>query len=820
MQNNQKNVFSWGNYDYSNLSSDIAKKISNSNKPSSNCLSESLSSSEDINLNKDKDSENNNQEIKSEKEENSSKITNKIISPIKSKLKEGVNKISSSKIISTISTKFSKAPIHSDNPSGIVINKENSIEIITKIEEKENYIKKLENKEQAKSMENEYIEHDEETGLPIVSEYQLNCIIDDFKDRVVGKEHIVFYKIEIFSSLSGRRWDLYHSFNEFYDLYLVYKKYFLDIPDINFGKFSHKIIEQPLVHKELISKLNSFINSIIKKPALITSIYIINFLKLQNHFSDILIYKPFLLYDSKNDINNESVFNLNKLSINAIYYIKAPKILLIGTGINEDSIYDSVKNKISKLFKSQDPSYGTYETTNANNICKGQFIVYNIIKNSNGEVMFVELKSIDVISEIIKFDFWSEKNYISLSLKNGQILLFKIYINESSNVPRDIVEYVGTINEHFSKPLGCIINFSCGYCYTFGQYEKSIKISDINYQNLVKEIDIFKGKKSKGFICIDYTISLEYVYIQDDNGSIYFVDVLSDYSNPYIIQDFPNFLPNDKNSLGEKDKGKIIQIKNSYYLLIGGVNKNKKNKECLLSIYLIQFGEIDYNDGSEKINLMKLREIYLGGFVSITDVNINNNEDLIISISNGSICIFNKNYSYPEYIIDAHLDYIPGFIWVEEQKMIISASHDKTIKLYQFPPNWPAEFLRINKQVNDLSILKEIKSETKNLFNNIYLNNSSFYYYEQRKEKKKLEKEKEKNNKENEFSNNQILNDFWKLKESKEGKKIEEKNDKSSENEDECEDDANINENIVYEKPEKYVNYNIIFCDDLNGWSK
>ena len=51
-------------------------------------------------------------------------------------------------------------------------------------------------------------------------------------------------------------------------------------------------------------------------------------------------------------------------------------------------------------------------------------------------------------------------------------------------------------------------------------------------------------------------------------------------------------------------------------------------------------------------------------------------------------------------------------------------------------------------------------------------------------------------------------------------KKIEEKNDKSSENEDECEDDANINENIVYEKPEKYVNYNIIFCDDLNGWSK
>ena len=211
MQNNQKNSFLWGNYDYSNLSSEISNKISTSNNQSSNSISKSLFSSKNIDSNKNNIQEKNNNEINPlEKNDNSLNITNKIISPIKSKIKEGVNKISSSKIISTISSKFSKAPIHSDNPSGIVLNKENSMEIITKIEEKENYMKKLENK---KAYENEYIEHDEETGLPIVSEYQLNCIIDDFKDRVIGKEHVVFYKIEIFSSLSGRRWDLYHSYN-------------------------------------------------------------------------------------------------------------------------------------------------------------------------------------------------------------------------------------------------------------------------------------------------------------------------------------------------------------------------------------------------------------------------------------------------------------------------------------------------------------------------------------------------------------------------------------------------------------------------------
>ena len=69
-------------------------------------------------------------------------------------------------------------------------------------------------------------------------------------------------------------------------------------------------------------------------------------------------YKPLLLYDSKEDTENESVFHSNKLMINAIYFIEAPKLLLIGTGINEESMYNSVKNKISKLFKSKEPTFG------------------------------------------------------------------------------------------------------------------------------------------------------------------------------------------------------------------------------------------------------------------------------------------------------------------------------------------------------------------------------------------------------------------------------------------------------------------------------
>jgi hypothetical protein len=509
--------------------------------------------------NKDNDDNNNNED---KTENNSSKIKEKILNPIlnpiKNKVQEGVEKIQSTKIYSTISNKFKKEPIHSNNPSGIVINKENSYDIISKITEKEKYMKELENKEETNLLMDNYIEHDKETGLPIVSEYQLNCIIDDYKDKVVGKDHIIFYKCELFSSLSGKRWDLYHSHLEFKDLYLVFHKFFLDVPEINFDKFSTKIVNQPLIHKDFISQLNLFINAIIKKPALITSCYAIKFLKLQNHFDDISLYQPLLLYDSTDDRMNESVLNHNKLAINAIYYLYDSKLLFIGTGESEETMYNSMMKKINYLFKAKEPTYGTGKT---NNVCKGQFITYNIINSSNGEIMFVELKCIDVISEVIKFDYWFEKNYITLCLKNGQILIFKIYINEPSSTTKEIIEYIGTINEHYSPPLCCIINFQCGYTYSFGQNEKNVKICDLNYQNIVKEVNVLTNKKSNGLICIDYTISLEYIYAQGDDGSIYFIDIISDYLNPSVVKEFPRYLPDEKNSLGEKDKGKIIQIK-------------------------------------------------------------------------------------------------------------------------------------------------------------------------------------------------------------------------------------------------------------------
>ena len=88
--------------------------------------------------------------------------------------------------------------------------------------------------------------------------------------------------------------------------------------------------------------------------------------------------------------------------------------------------------------------------------------------------------------------------------------------------------------------ISSIIN---SYTYSFAEFDKGVKICELQYQNILKELIIIKStKKNKGIICIDYTISLEYIYIQDDEGTIYFIDIYTDPLNPYIIKFFPQII--------------------------------------------------------------------------------------------------------------------------------------------------------------------------------------------------------------------------------------------------------------------------------------
>ena len=640
MQNKNGNKFIWGNYDYSNeLSKDIENNISSS---------------------------------ESKQEENNQNF----LAPIKSKIKEGFEKIKTLEISNKIKDKLS-----------------------FKNENENNNNKKL-NLSNVDININRY-EEDED--------FQIKCLIDEYKDRVIGKDHVIFYKIELNSLLSGKKWDVYRNIQDFNDLYLIYQKLFLDVPCIKWPNTAN-IRKEPIIHRQLINQLNSFLNNLLEKPGLLTSPFLIEFLELQNHHNDLTIYKPLLRYDS----NLDEMYS-NKLSINDVLFIDEPKLLLIGTGLMEgeslpnDNENNNTKfslfNKISNIFSSNKEE--------KSNTCKGKFYIYNIIKNNNLELMLVEIKCLEVISGIIKIDFFQEKNIIILGLNNGQILIFELYIKSLNPNSSDILEYVGTINYHSNPPLCCLFNFKENYIYSFAKWETNIKICELNYQTLVKDFNIYndtykKSWKNKGIICVDYTISYEYIYIQDEECNIFFIDIISDILNPYIVCCFPKFL---KNSKGE-NKSKIIKIKNSFYLFI---SENIKNK-VILNIYLILINEYNVGNSDTIINLVKMKEINLNGDYNITNIQISNNYDIIISLSNGALCIYNHSNKNPEYYFIYHFKSLTNFIWYEKQKLIISVSIDKSIKIFQIPLKWPGELIRKNKEINNINIIEDMNKDTKKIF--------------------------------------------------------------------------------------------------------
>ena len=127
--------------------------------------------------------------------------------------------------------------------------------------------------------------------------------------------------------------------------------------------------------------------------------------------------------------------------------------------------------------------------------------------------------------------------------------------------------------------------------------------------------------------------------------------------------------------------------------------------------------------------------------------------------------------------------------------------------------------MRINKQINDLNIVNEIKSETKDLYEQSYSNNNYSYNND-------INNKDENNKKILEIfgimgkiaKKNAIINDFWKYKYNNDIKNKNKTNNKykedSNENQESEEDDNN--NDIIYDKPEKYNKIEIIFCDDLN----
>ena len=185
----------------------------------------------------------------------------------------------------------------------------------------------------------------------------------------------------------------------------------------------------------------------------------------------------------------------------------------------------------------------------------------------------------------------------------------------------------GTINCHKVPIVGSVVNFNYGYIYTVAK-ETVIKISELNYQTLMKEIPITKRNITK----MQYENRMGRMILGDEGGSIYIVDMTTNVLLPQVCK-----IINSK--MVPITCLSCDFIENRLFVGFKGGN-------------VIFYKITNYNDKfTANVDLIKMKEITISNDVNVNDVIVTGKDEMLFSLSNGSIPVYTDNFDTPECII-------------------------------------------------------------------------------------------------------------------------------------------------------------------------
>ena len=612
-----------------------------------------------------------------------------------------------------------------------------------------------------------------------INKFNISVNISNFETKSSSNEEIIYYQIDLYSNLSKKEWSIFHKFNDFYEMNLIFKKYFTKAPNFPNNSLIKISDLSEIIHRK--EALNTYLKEVCDRPDLFTSIYCVKFLKLENHYPDIELFYPLELYN----FNNELI-----LPISVSYFLNHANLLFIGCGKSKNFFFESFINKVKNL----NPFHNN--NNNDKKIVKGQFAILNIIKNYQNNIHIEPLFAKPLFSEVTAINFFKNKNCLTVGCNDGTLIVYKIYINESSKESQGqfIIE-AGTINVNKSI-IGTIINFNIGYIYIFTN-DCYVKVYTLNYLTYVKEYLI----TLKNLICFKFDEINFHAICGDENGNIYIYDLKCENNNSNEIY-------------------KPIQLLNyvsGMNLIITCFYLNVDN-DILIAAFKggnVLFYKMKFN-GNVNIDCIKKMEIDKN--VDVTEIVITEKGEMIFALNNGSAVIYYNSDQIPEFTVDAHLKSISNMFYVEEKKSLITCSEDKTIKILQLPVYYPDKMLmkedKYNEEFNKNNVIENDDKKINNSINKLFGNNDDFNNNNNNDDDEYYEND-DNNNNNNIFkdnNNNNNINNNNKINKYLEKNIFEDKYyDKIVMNKRINNNDNNNNEN-------EYKNFKI-FSEDLDGWS-
>ena len=614
-----------------------------------------------------------------------------------------------------------------------------------------------------------------------INKFNISVNISNFETKSSTNEEIIYYQIDLYSNLSKKEWSLFHKFNDFYEMNLIFKKYFTKAPNFPNNSLIKISDLSEIIHRK--EALNTYLKEVCERPDLFTSIYCVKFLKLENHYPDIELFYPLELYN----FNDQLI-----LPISVSYFLNHANLLFIGCGKKKFFFFENFFNKVKNL----NPFYNNNNNNNNNKIIKGQFAILNIIKNYQNNIHIEPLFSKPLFSEVTAINFFKNKNCLTVGCNDGTLIVYKIYINESSKESQGqfIIE-AGTINVNKSI-IGTIINFNIGYIYIFTN-DCYVKVYTLNYLTYVKEYLI----TLKNLVCFKFDEINFHAICGDENGNIYIYDLKCENNNSNEIYK-PIQLLNYVSGMNLIITCFYLNVDNDI-LIVAFKNGN------------VLFYKMKFNVNNKGINVDCIKKMEIDKNVDVTEIVITEKGEMIFALSNGSAVIYYNSDKIPEFTVDAHLKSISNMFYIEEKKSLITCSEDKTIKILQLPVFYPDKMLmkedKYNEEFNNNNnnVIENNDKKINNSINKLFGNDDNF---------------NNNNNDDDEYydyENDDFNNNLFKDNNNNNNNKINkylEKNIFEDKYYDKIIMNKKIDNNDNNNNGNEYKNFKI-FSEDLDGWS-
>ncbi len=542
----------------------------------------------------------------------------------------------------------------------------------------------------------------------IKEDFKLKIDINKWEQKTnkATKKLEVIFNVELHSELSSKKWNVFHSIQDFKDLINNLSHIFPNLSDIIPNL---KPLEKELNTSSTITKASlaivEFFKSISHRSDIINSKYYIDFFKLENHFGDLIKNEP------------EKKFSIDGLNyeISDMILLEKKDILIVGCS----QINNNVLSKMNFWNKK---------------VNKGQLNVYNINHNEKKETGDYLFAQVDTESEISCLCATKDMQNILVGYFNGTIELFELPEHQENKneiiklIPKNKIGI--NINKNRIINIGYNISENSFYCacykdimiYNAKILGKNLDMSlpgsdeDLcgfyykekfnNFNDLVFEIDIY-GKIYIGTInkfkrCIDF------IYVLDQKiNQITLFKVDLEFNHIYV-----------GNKSGTIDIFSIEISQNENNIL----SNNLKIKKIL-------------NTSLNNDNKGKLTNMILRNFPNkINDICYNpKKKEIYIALDNGTIQVYSHFKNFPEFVIyEQNFDNkkenepINKLYFSKLNSILYVGRSEKDICVYQMPDNYNSEISRRLQGTNSFEILDGNKI-CKNSIEQGYPNNTQSF---------------------------------------------------------------------------------------------